>query len=82
MYFDFALFLQTICLVALAFGAMLAGIEGWSVSDGFYVYYVCSNLLGLGNPLVNSTPITTAGMMMDVVIGTWSPHSAPLSLAS
>lgn len=56
--------------MALIFGSLLAGLEGWVWSTGFY--YVVSNLVGLGNPLTNVSPDTTVGKLVDIVIAVWS----------
>lgn len=57
-------------LIALIFGAMLSGFEDWTVKEGFF--YICGNLLGLGNPITNVSPETTRGEMLDILICTWS----------
>jgi hypothetical protein len=55
-----------IAIVAVAFGALLALLEGWGLHDG--IYYVFGNLLGLGTPLTLVTPQTKAGDMLDIFV--------------
>ena len=48
--------------VSFVFGSILAHIEEWSTKTGFY--YVISNIVGLGTPLVSIEPTTSAGEVL------------------
>ena len=55
---------------ATVFGSILAAAEGWHVKDG--IYYVFGNLLGLGTPLTNVTPLTVMGDVLDIIISSFA----------
>ncbi|KAL3934172.1 MAG: hypothetical protein SGARI_003503 [Bacillariaceae sp.] len=55
-----------ISLLAVAFGCILAGFEGWAVEDG--ILYVFSNILGLATSLTTVSPETIAGGIFDVIL--------------
>lgn len=68
--FAFVLVPLVVVPFSLLFGGILAAIEGWSFLDGFYS--VISNVLGLPNPLVDSTPNDDFGRLVDIVVSLWS----------
>lgn len=53
-------------IIAVVFGSILAGLEGWSVHDG--IYYVLGNLLGLSNALTDVNPGTLQGDIVDIIV--------------
>ena len=55
-----------ISLLAVVFGSILAGFEGWAVKDG--ILYVFSNTLGLATSLTPVSPETIAGVVFDVIL--------------
>jgi hypothetical protein len=59
-----------VAIIAFVFGSILAAAEGWNVVDG--IYYVFGNLLGLGTPLTNVTPLTVMGDMIDIIISSFA----------
>jgi hypothetical protein len=67
---DVLLLLVVVCpllviVTSFALGANLAGVEGWSVMDGFY--YVLGTMTGQPNPFVSNSPSTTFGKSIDIV---------------
>jgi len=50
-------------------GHLLQAIEGWNVHQGFW--YTASNMAGLGNPLVRSSPTSDLGQIVDSVVSIW-----------
>jgi hypothetical protein len=50
-------------------GHLLQAIEGWNVHQGFW--YSASNMAGLGNPLVRTSPTTDLGQLADSLISIW-----------
>ena len=55
-----------VSIVGVIFGCLLAWLEGWYVVDG--ICYVLSNILGLATPLVDVTPDTVVGDIVDIII--------------
>jgi hypothetical protein len=59
-----------VAITAAVFGSILAAAEGWSFVDG--LYYVFSNLLGLGTPLTDVTPQTVGGDVIDIIVSSFA----------
>ena len=56
-----------ICLLlSLVFGWVLATVEGWSFSDGFW--YVSSNMAGMPIPFVVKAPESMHGLIWDMAL--------------
>jgi len=58
-----------VILIALLFGAALAGVEAWTFGQGFF--FVMSVLLGLPNPLTEVTPDNDTGKLLEVIFVIW-----------
>mmetsp|Transcript_12535 Transcript_12535/g.33562 ORF Transcript_12535/g.33562 Transcript_12535/m.33562 type:complete len:364 (-) Transcript_12535:120-1211(-) len=67
-----------IVLICLVLGAMLAGGEGWPLRVGFL--YVVGNVAALGNPLVNDSPVSVGGEVLDVFISLWAVSISGIAL--
>lgn len=57
-------------LVAALLGAGLAAEEGWSTREG--VLYMMSTTVGLADPLVDVSPTTRAGQVLDIAVSLWT----------
>lgn len=51
---------------AVVFGSILGAVEGWPMHDG--IFYVISDLLGLGTSLTQVIPATVWGDLLDILI--------------
>jgi hypothetical protein len=72
IFFTFVFIIVPIIVLAVSFffGLILAEVEGWSISDGFY--YITSMLCGLPNPLTDVEPESTGGKIVDIIIAIWA----------
>ena len=67
-----------VLIIGAFFGAILAAGEGWTFEEGWF--YVVGNVVGLATPLVDVTPDTFWGEILDVYIAALSISVAGVAL--
>ena len=58
-----------IVLLCSVFGLVIARCEGWQFALGFM--YIAGNVTGLGEPLVDRSPSSRVGSLVDVLVSCW-----------